>query len=312
MDFILISSPKVPPFDWGFLTGKLSSRLSFARSSTAQCFGNNGYNQAFAIDAPRFAYDPLTVKQRGFLCEAQRTNAVRNSTMQGASAAPSTLPTYWNLAYTQGTITSTVVTVGSEYDLPFIDIRFRETMGTGGSGTIVITFDSLIAATVGQTWTASFFARMVGGSKTNVTSLTCAIDETTSAGSYLTSGSTRFDTVLDASLSRASHTRTTTSATIGRVMPKIAAVLGENADITLRLYAPQCEIGSTTSSFIPTSTTQATRAADQLSLTIPKGVTGLRYVFDDETSQDVAVSAGAYTVPTILNRPYIKRIVRVS
>jgi hypothetical protein len=62
------------------------------------------------------------------------------------------------------------------------------------------------------------------------------------------------------------------------------------------------------SSLIETDGSVVTRAADQLSFTIPNGVSALRYVFDDYSTQDVSVSAGAYTVPTNLNRLTLRQI----
>lgn len=63
------------------------------------------------------------------------------------------------------------------------------------------------------------------------------------------------------------------------------------------------------SSHIPTVASQVTRSADVGTLHIPVGISSLRYTFDDDSTQDVAVTAGAYTIPTTLNRSRIKRIV---
>jgi hypothetical protein len=65
------------------------------------------------------------------------------------------------------------------------------------------------------------------------------------------------------------------------------------------------------SSYIASAGTLQTRGADVCSFSVPAGVTTLRYTFDDNTTQDVSVSAGAYTIPTNLNRSRIKTIVSV-
>lgn len=76
------------------------------------------------------------------------------------------------------------------------------------------------------------------------------------------------------------------------------------------IYGYQLEIGSVATSYIPTTGgTQASRSADVLTFTIPGGITSLLYTFDNNSTQSVSVSSGAYTVPTNLNRPRIKSIV---
>ena len=57
--------------------------------------------------------------------------------------------------------------------------------------------------------------------------------------------------------------------------------------------------------YIPTAGASVTRTADAISFTIPAGVNFLTYTFDNGSTQKVAVSSGAYTIPTNLNRPHI-------
>ena len=66
---------------------------------------------------------------------------------------------------------------------------------------------------------------------------------------------------------------------------------------------------NTLSSDIMTTGSASTRSADAVSFTVPAGNTLLTFTFDDDTTQDVSVTPGAtYTVPTNLNRRYIKYI----
>ena len=75
------------------------------------------------------------------------------------------------------------------------------------------------------------------------------------------------------------------------------------------MWGAQIEVGGTVSSYIPTVAATATRAVDAASFTVPAGVGTLTYTFDDNTTQTVAVSPGAYSIPTTLNRAWIKSIV---
>lgn len=74
------------------------------------------------------------------------------------------------------------------------------------------------------------------------------------------------------------------------------------------MWGGQYETGTSPTSYIPTAALSVARTADAISFTVPVGVTTLRFVFDNDTTQDVAVTAGAYNVPTNLNRARIKAI----
>lgn len=74
-------------------------------------------------------------------------------------------------------------------------------------------------------------------------------------------------------------------------------------------WGNEIKVGTAPSSLIVTTTTSATRAADDVSFTIPAGVNQLKYTFDDNSTQIVSVSSGSYTIPTTLNRAQIKSIV---
>lgn len=59
--------------------GRLDSRVTFTRSSTATYTNQIGLIQSAAVNEPRFDYDPSTLAARGLLIEEQRTNLVTYS-----------------------------------------------------------------------------------------------------------------------------------------------------------------------------------------------------------------------------------------
>jgi propanediol dehydratase large subunit len=88
-----------------------------------------------------------------------------------------------------------------------------------------------------------------------------------------------------------------------------SAVYVGSTSNTLQMMFTQFETGAKATSYTPTTSATVTRAADNVGFTIPSGITSLLYTFDDNSTQTVSVSAGAYAIPTNLNRPQIKTIV---
>jgi hypothetical protein len=107
---------------------------------------------------------------------------------------------------------------------------------------------------------------------------------------------------------------TVARTTVGAVSLEtiIGYMNGDGAGIgatQFEVWGSQIEASSTITSNIDTTTASATRTADDVSFTIPSGISSLLYTFDNDTTQSVSVSPGAYTIPTNLNRAQIKTIV---
>ena len=244
----------------------LDNRITFTRATTATFFNSSGVLTSAASGAARFDHNPTTLAPLGLLIEEQRTNSIRNNTMQGAVAGtPGTLPTNW-ATIGLGTLVQEVVGTGTENGITYIDLRFS---GTTSSTSFSVLFESnsQIVAASGQTWSASQYVKLVAGNTTNITAVRTGIRGNISNGSTNESNLATFTPT--SSLSRYTNTYTLANATSVFVNAFFNMTFSSGAaiDITLRIGLPQLELGAFATSVIPTTTTALTRNADAASMT---------------------------------------------
>ncbi|OJY71840.1 MAG: hypothetical protein BGP12_09635 [Rhodospirillales bacterium 70-18] len=255
-----------------FLAGTLDARIAFTRASTASYTDNAGTLRSVAIDTPRFDTDPATLLPRGLLAEEQRTNQIRNPRAEGATVgtigAGGVLPTNWGRYATAG-LSSAVVAVGTESGIPYCDIRWWGTATGTASATCFPEPATVIAGGIGQSWTASMFCTLVGGSLAGASSGPALnVIEYTATGVYVVGSGVGFTPIAAAlATQRRSYTRMLTGDTTNFVGTTIATTFptGAVVDFTLRIGVPQLEQGPFASSPIlpPAGTLAAsTRAAD--------------------------------------------------
>ncbi len=258
-----------------FLTGtSLDSRVTFTRSTTATFFGSNGSLQVAAINAPRFDYSPSTSALLGLLIEEQRTNSIRNNTMQDAVAgSPGTFPTNWGVPIVYGStgLTTEVAAVGTENGISYVDFKVSGT--ASGAGALLITFEpnTQIVASQNQVWTLSIYRKLVAGSFNGLSSSAGNLFLNSYSAAGVFDGS-HTGTILNESAptgaalktQRSTLTGTLSSATTARVNGGMYLAIADGAaiDITLRIGLPQLELGGFATSAIPTTTAAVTRAAD--------------------------------------------------
>lgn len=244
----------------------LPSNVTFTRGTAATYFDSTGTLQTVTGNTPRFDYNPSTLSALGLLIEEARTNSIRNNTMQGAVAGtPGTLPTNWSAPSLAG-LTSEIVGTGTEDGITYIDIKLSGT--TTSAGPLIIGFESVtqIAALSGQTWTGSFYARLVGGTFNNVTP-TIKIAEYSAAGTELTNSSPTMSPAPSSAglrTQRYSVVRPLNNASTASVslMFRGGTSSGVAVDFTIRIGLPQLELGAFATSVIPTTNAAATRNAD--------------------------------------------------
>jgi hypothetical protein len=223
-----------------------------------------------AYYGPRFDYNPSTLAAQGLLIEEQRTNSIRNNTMQGAVAGtPGTAPTNWAIAAAANGIDRDIVGTGTENGITYIDVRFYGTATAAYTSFNLFESGTFVVAFSGQTWTDSAYFKLQAGATTNVTNLQLVIDEIDSGGSLLARTATTISPTSAAlSTQRVVATRPFNNATtaFARTGFRFEVANGAAIDITLRIGLPQLELGAFATSVIPTTTTALTRAADVASV----------------------------------------------
>jgi hypothetical protein len=246
--------------------------ITFTRASDATFFDADGVLQTAGTNVPRFDHDPAAgALSRGLLIEEARTNSIRNSQAGGSTngviGSGGVLPTNWEYGPVAG-ITLEVLGTGTTGGFTYVDVKFA---GTNSSGTALlpnIRFEGgqqIVAANT-QSWTGSFYVATVG-TPTGVTSYAINIDEIDSTGNNLNATSQAFTPT--ASLSRIAATRTMNNASCAFTRHRVVVSVADGAtiDLTLRIAAPQLEQGAFATSYIPTTTAAATRAADSAVVT---------------------------------------------
>jgi hypothetical protein len=244
--------------------------VTFTRASSGTFVGSDGLIKTATTNEARFDHNPTTGESLGLLVEEQRTNSIRNNTMVGAVAGtPGTLPTNWPAPVLRG-LTQTLA-ISTDSGVTCLDFQLSGTPTSTGNVNIPLAEPTnAIAALSGQTWTASIYSVLSGGSLANIGTVSLYIQETSSTNTFLASNSTSYVPSLGSLLStRWTHTRTLSNASTAFVNfgLVIGVTSGQAVDITLRFGLPQLEQGAFATSVIPTSTTASTRSADVASIT---------------------------------------------
>jgi hypothetical protein len=204
------------------------------------------------------------IAPQGVLIEDGSTNAIRNSTMLGAS--PGVAPTSW-LPINAGSSGLAVSHVGAgvENGLAYTDIRLN---GTAVAGQAYVFFESntQIAAAAGQAWTSSLYYRIVSAPAIAGLSIISHDLRGLTAGAAFVSNTTTGLSAASFTLQRSAVSITTIATTAFVVNGIVFATVAGAVDITIRVYAPQLEQKEFATSFVPTSTVAASRNSDMLQM----------------------------------------------
>jgi hypothetical protein len=254
-----------PSLDFNFVANPtLDPRITFTRSSSANYFDATGTLQSAATNTPRIDYGPTVFT----------TNLVRNSTNVGAAVGtPGTAPTNVGLTSPQVGLNRSIVTFATENNHSYIDVRYSGT-ASGTSVSIDAETAGGIVAVQGQTFTYSVDVTLVGGSLAGVTGVTLVQSERNGAGTQVGStNGTAFNVATETgsnlAANRQSLSATMANATTASVIPRVAVGVTNGAaiDFTLRIGAPQVELGTVANKWIPTSTVAVSAPADSEGVT---------------------------------------------
>lgn len=229
----------------------IAARAACSRTSTATRVDSLATLREVGPGVPRVDFSTGVGR---VLQEAASANQVHNPRAEGATAGTiggaGVPPAYWSVTSPTG-VTAWVIGSGTEAGMPYLDVRWQGTVSAVGAG-VRCSFDQPvgIAASAGQTWTASVYARLMAGSLAGSwPQLT--ILEADSLGRYVTASASNL-TPSSAPLlgQRVSTTRTLNGSGTANVYSQfyLPTPVGQVLDFTLRFGAPQLEQAAAASS----------------------------------------------------------------
>lgn len=283
----------------------VSPLMGFSRASTATYYDVNGVLRTAGVNEPRFNHDPVTGELKGLLIEDSRTNLLTYSeqfdnsvwikntilpfgsgstsdiqiapdgTLTSDKIVPDTSPGNSHWIYTTKSATQSISYVFSVFvkasGFNYVKLLHADTMGNGYA------FFNLIDGLVGTTVNCSASILNVGNNWYR-----CSVIRTTTANnvwSYISPANGSTNAVGDSNYSG--------DGTSG-----------------IYIWGAQLEAGSTPTSYIPTTSTPVTRAADTLTINKSSNwfnsVNGTLALSHDALSGQPVISEGTNTLVTSL------------
>jgi hypothetical protein len=306
----LIYALDMPSFQRDFASLKTldhgtGPNITFTRASQATFFDADGVLQTASNNTPRFDHDPATGASRGLLIEEARTNLLVRSEEFNDGAWSLTSPTS-----VTANVTATTAPDGSSTADKLVEANNNNAKRI---------YQNITVATT-QNYTISVFAKAAErdrlrltireGFNTGTSYVTAAFD--LAAGTILSSGAGTTATIT--SVGNGWYRLTAAGSVVdGATRAPQFLILDQNDSSTyigdgtsgLYLWGAQLEVGAFPTSYIPTTTAAATRAADSAIVTPvssfynpaegtlyaafrPRTVTGTRTLiaFDNDTEDE--------------------------
>lgn len=242
---------KWPVFALDFSTGVLDSRVTFTRASGGTYTDSTGTIQLATTNTPRFDYDPVTLAAKGLLIEEQRTNLLTYSDQ------------FDNAAWVKTSATVTANATTAPDGATTADKLVEDT------STAIHYIDNVAVSVVsGTTYTASFFVKAAGRTTLSAYLIDSGIIANTTSKFNLTTGVVTSGAQASIIAYGNGWFRCTIYGTMAsttarlRIFPNTEASYTGDGTSGLYIWGAQLEAGSFATSYIPTTTAQATRAAD--------------------------------------------------
>lgn len=249
--FAILKSISAATLSLDFTTGSLDSKITFNRNTTGTYVGSNGLIQTAAVDVPRFDYDPVTLAIRGFLVEDARTNVILQS--QAFSTSPwitgSATITLNSVTAPDGTMTGTTFTSTSASSWTY------QPFTTAAAASI---YSASVYAKAGTTSAFTLYLY----SNTGPAGIRATFDLSAgTVGEILTYGGAGNQNAYIENAGNGWYkcTIVTACASSTSYYPQPTLL---TSGVTVYLWGMQVEVGDTSSSYIPTTTTAASRGID--------------------------------------------------
>ena len=243
-------------------TTSLDSRITFTRSSTATFVGSNGLIQSAAINAPRLDYNSTTLAPKGLLIEEQRTNFIVNSTLDGGTTgSPGTPPTNW----TQSTVGTATGTYALDTELAFTGYTYKTEVATSGRLMAL----QIMTALANTSYYLSVTVNITSGSEQILNYFGVASLPVGTTSAYYFDGIPVASTFVPTTGRHTLAILITVAAIAGVVQIRmgVGTFFGATAAANVTFRRPQFEAGTFSTSYIPTTASQATRSADVATMT---------------------------------------------
>jgi predicted secreted protein len=245
-----------------------SDIITFTRASTATYFDASGTLQSAATDAPRFDYNPSTLAAQGLLIEESRTNALTYSAQFDNAA--------WTKVNSSVTADAAVSPDGTSNADKLIE---------DSSVSVFHRTTSILVSSTSGTYTASVFLKaaersfaflavtdnITGAMERRINLATGVVDSTNVSGAGSWTSITASSVNIGNGWWRLTITGTQGAGTVLTTIVSIGDATGARVytgDGTsgIFLFGAQLEAGAFPTSYIPTTTTALTRAADVASV----------------------------------------------